>query len=516
MLQALLARQVREIGILKGIGARDHQILGTYLTMIGLIAAVATAVSIWPSVAIGRLMAQAVADMLNIDTVNAAPPAWVALATVVAGLAVPYLIALLPLTRASRRTVREAFDDHEAKAPPRRRTARSWDAGRTVVMAFRNAFRRKGRLVLSVTLVAAAGAMLMTGLNTASAWRTLTDDALRRQTYDLEVRLDHPQDVERLAHLVGAVHGVRHVAPSASFAALAHPGPGIPVTATYPDKEHGSFTALTVDPGRPLLRPAPASGRWLCFGEKTAVVLNQQALARFPGARAGDRITLGIHGRTDSWQLAGVTEEIGPATAYFATGALDDVRGKRDTASLLRIVSDRHDDTSRRTVLAGVERTLTDAGTRVRRGVPVSELRESVEGHVSLLIGVVIGIAAVMGLVGLLGLGATMATNVTERRREFAVLRTLGADPAAVRRIVIYEVTAAAALSTVLALTVPAFLLLGNVLGNASFRLPLPLHISFAGIVLWVLLALIGSVLATWATSRRTSRTPVHGALTAL
>lgn len=44
-----------------------------------------------------------------------------------------------------------------------------------------------------------------------------------------------------------------------------------------------------------------------------------------------------------------------------------------------------------------------------------------------------------MAVVGLLGLAAAMSTNVTERTREFAIMHTIGATPAAVRSMVLSE-----------------------------------------------------------------------------
>jgi putative ABC transport system permease protein len=55
------------------------------------------------------------------------------------------------------------------------------------------------------------------------------------------------------------------------------------------------------------------------------------------------------------------------------------------------------------------------------------------------LITTLIAMAAVMGAVGLLGLGSMMSVNVLERTRELGVMQSLGATPSTVRRMVVHE-----------------------------------------------------------------------------
>jgi putative ABC transport system permease protein len=127
-------------------------------------------------------------------------------------------------------------------------------------------------------------------------------------------------------------------------------------------------------------------------------------------------------------------------------------------------------------------------------------------------------IAVAMGVVGGIGLGATMSANILDRTREFGVLHAIGARPEAVRRIVTAE-GIFLALASCLVAAIPALALtaiLGNGLGNLFMNAPVPYRISVLAVGVWLLLVILGAALATNAAATRASRITVRQALTYL
>jgi putative ABC transport system permease protein len=133
-------------------------------------------------------------------------------------------------------------------------------------------------------------------------------------------------------------------------------------------------------------------------------------------------------------------------------------------------------------------------------------------------VGIILLIASTIGIVGLIGLGSTMSTNVIERTREFGVMKAIGASGSTVRRLVVFEGIFIAAVSCVVA-AVPAMVLtwaMGAGLGNLFLSTPIPLEVSAQGIVIWIAVIVLGAVLATLAPAYRASRLTVREALTYL
>jgi putative ABC transport system permease protein len=250
LLNQMLTQQIPQIGVLKVLGAGTGQVLQLYLVMVLFIAGVATAISIPAGIVLGRAFAGVIANsQLNFDITSDAVPGWVFAVLVVAGIGVPVLIALVPLLRASRITVRAAIDERGidestgASNPILNRLLASRWLDRSVLAAIRNVFRRKGRLALSVTLLTVAGAMFTGGINTAAALQDATDQGVAIQGYDVEVQLNTPESIQKLDALVGSLDGVAHVESWPMLpVATTTDDTGIDLVSTYPDKGHKSFT----------------------------------------------------------------------------------------------------------------------------------------------------------------------------------------------------------------------------------------------------------------------------------
>lgn len=63
-------------------------------------------------------------------------------------------------------------------------------------------------------------------------------------------------------------------------------------------------------------------------------------------------------------------------------------------------------------------------------------------------------------------------------------------------------------------LATPVTMVLGRVLGELAFRIPLPLEVSWVGVIAWVVGALAISEVASVAPAKASVNQPVHKALT--
>lgn len=486
----MLVQQTRQIGVMKAIGARAGQIAGMYAVQVLLLGVAATAIALPLGDAVGRAYAAMVADLLNLDLTSTAVPLWVYGTQIAAGVLAPLLVAAVPIRRAARITVREAISDYGVR--PETVSARLKGLNRTLLMALRNAFRRRGRLVLTLGLLSAGGALFLTGLNVAAAWERNVADGLAARHYDLDVRLRAADPA--LASRLAAVPGVSRV-ESWGYA----PTSASDVVSTYPDGGHGSFTMRGVPEDTTLIDFPLTSGRWLRAGDTDAVVINSLAKNPLPDAQVGDTLTLRVDGRATTWRIVGTVREVGsPAAAYVTRTAFEQRVGP---ARDLRIVTS---DT------AAVQRVLGDAAT-----LTTAELRAAVDGHIYVLIAALTVLAGLMAIVGLLGLAAATGTAVAERIREFAVMQAIGATPRTVLNLVLGETVFVGLLAWAVAavLALPLSLAVGQLIGDLAFRTPLPLTVSPLALALWGLAAVAGSALAGTAPARRAARLTVREAL---
>ncbi|MEW9702703.1 ABC transporter permease [Paenibacillus sp. SI8] len=519
MIGGLLAQQVRQIGVMKAIGARSFQIAGLYLALIALIGIVAVMIGLPPSIAAGRFFARLVAQLLNFTLYSETIPVWVYIVQFFIGILVPFFVALIPILKSSRTTVREAINDFGiSKKNFGSRRLDAWlgkirGLDRTLILALRNTFRRRGRLLLTLSLLAAAGGMFMTSLNIKTAWEQNLADAASDRHYDLEIRLNRPEAEDKVLPIVGSVPGVQQVETWNIVPAAANRSDGLEIVRTYPDGGHGSFTIRSVPAESKMVQLTQQSGRWLQPGDIDAVVLNHTAHALFPNIKVGDPINLTVNGSPVILHVVGIAREIiTPASAYVSPDAFAKIMGKSGQTNALRIIMENHDPNTISSITKEIERALEKEHVRMKVDISETRLDSALDGHVYILIFALITMAVLMAVVGGLGLMSTMAINVVERTREFGIMRTIGGKSGTVLRNVISEGVFIGLLSWTISivLSLPLSFYVGRLIGNLSFKLPLPLVLSPMAAAIWLTIIILGSIAASaypaWQATRLTIR----------
>ncbi len=338
VVSTLLRQQVRQIGAMKALGATSAQVAGLYLGAVVLLATAALAVGVPLGAFAGIAYARFVSGVLNFDLTSTAIPGWVYLLQGLTGLLVPLAAAAVPVVRGSRMTVRQAIADYGLAASAATRGAgdpwlsRLPGVGRPLLLSLRNTFRSRGRVALTVGILAVGGATFMTAFSVSDSWRHTVDSLFEARRYDLQVVLPQRASDARLREVLGALPGVARVEPWGSAwarleSARAAEGYRLMLTAVPPDSAMIAF---------PLLE-----GRWLRPGDTHAIVINHE-LRQDPeaGLALGDTVTLDLEGKPSQWTVVGVVRELGvrrrgqniPASAYVSRAAFDEATGLQGRA----------------------------------------------------------------------------------------------------------------------------------------------------------------------------------------
>lgn len=524
MFNTLFTQQIPQIGIMKAIGARTGRIARFYLAMTFLVATTATLLALGPATLISRAGLRRLLGLLGIDPVSLAPPGWAYVVVLVVGLGLPPMMALIPVVRASRITVRAAMDHRGLGSKPSAATgllarlSRIRRLDRGLLMALRNTVRRPARFWLSVGLLASAGMVFVAGMSLSASVGALAEEQEQQLNWDVDVQLTGPIPMKEIIKVVEQVPGVSRVEGWISVSSgVAGPGQ-IPLTRTYPDQGHGriSVTAIPTDTAM-LTLPKLLEGRWLNPGETGAVVLNQITRSdTVPDTSAGDTVQLLVGGRATTWVVAGIVEErSGHGGVYTTAEGFADAMGQPQMVNQLRIATESHDEPTRDSVADTAARALIDAGFQVQSAASVARSGAISEAHVGPIVIIILAIAVAMGVVGSIGLATTMSANILDRTREFGVMHAIGARPGAVRRIVLAEGLFLASTSVLVAV-IPALALiaiLGAGLGNIFMEAPLPYRVSLLAVGIWLVLVILGGALATDAAATRASRITVREAL---
>src|ERR671917_605506 len=111
LLTAMMASQVRQIGVMKAIGGTGGQIARIYFGQALFLGIAAVIVSVPLGIIGSRALCRYMAMFLNFDINSFAVPWWVYLLVAVIGIAAPLVAAALPVLRGTAVPVRVALSD---------------------------------------------------------------------------------------------------------------------------------------------------------------------------------------------------------------------------------------------------------------------------------------------------------------------------------------------------------------------------------------------------------------------
>ena len=503
LLTALLASQVRQIGVMKAVGGTRWLIARVYLAQALLLGAAGLRRR-RPARHVGQPRAVplhgGVPELRHRELRRA-------------GLGLPARSARRPAGPAAGRRLPGGAGHARSPCARRSPTTASREGGfgttafdralaslsgttRPLLFSLRNAFRRRARLALTLATLSVGGVFFMSALNVRASLVRTIDRLFDSVKYDLTVGLSGLQPLEALERAVRRTPGVRRAEGWVATEAT---------VAQSPDR----FTLIALPAGSDLVAPEILEGRRLRQGDTNALVVNNRLAERDPRFRVGGEVTLRLGHRQVAWQVVGVTREpFSPALGYIPLGYLEELRGERGMASSLRLALERQDPASISAVQASLDENLEREGVRAQTSLSNADRRVGFDEHMRMIYVFLIVMSSVLAAVGGLGLMTSMSLNVLERRREMGVLRAIGATPRTVWLIVVAEAVATASLSWALAALVawPFSRALADLLVRGLFRSRLDFVFEPSGLLMWfcvcVVLAAVASLLPAWHASR--------------
>lgn len=499
LIEAMLAGQVREIGVMKTLGAGSRQLAGMYLALAFGLGAIASLLAVPVAAAIGGQYAEFTASMLNFDARGAPVPAWVIAVELVVGAGLPMLAAAIPVMRGSRISVADALRDLGTSAKHDRGGdvfANVRGLSRPLLLSLRNAFRRRRRMILTLATLATGGAVFLGALNLRASIRATMDSTFAAMKLQMQVQLSRAVPAQRLEAAVRNVSGVR----------LAEAWSGGGAVVSRPDGTFGnSFPVSAVPANTTLLSYPVLRGRWLQPSDTNALVVSARLAEDDPALQLGQEVTLVVRGRERRWQIVGVIA--GFLATSFATPdawaiAAGDTNVARAAVAATTTGPIPEGELQRRLV-----QELTAQGFEVASVGLVSENRASVEDHLLMVANFLSIMGWVMIVVGGLALASTMSLAVLERTREIGVLRAIGARHSSIHLIVQSEGLVVGLLSWIIA--IPLSIGMSEVLARAFarvfFRTAPVFAPDFSALLLWLGLVIVVSVLAcAWPAMRAT------------
>ncbi len=510
---ALMAQQIKHIGVMKLVGARRRQIMGMYFVMVAAYGLLAVLLAVPASMLAAQRVVLFATDLLNTQIVNNSVPLYVIGLQVAGGLGIPLAAALWPVINGALITTHKALNSIGIDQSSVGRGF--WERlfaqmqqmlplQRPLLISLRNTIRKKGRLALTLATLILGTALFIAVLSTRASVQQTLDDFLRYHRYDVSVVFARPYRTAQIEPLAQQLPGVVAVESWLTGSARR----------VFADASTSESVSLVAAPANSaFMDPKLEAGRWLLPTDANTLVVNTDFADAHPDLRLGDEVVLEINGRNHPWQLVGIvpTAAAGP-TLYVNYNFYARLARSIGQATTLKVVTAQHDAAHQAEMAARLTGHLESAGIRVSSTRTTEGIRESNQYAFNIIIGFLVLMAVLLATVGSLGLTTTMSINILERIREIGVLRAIGASDNAVRVIVLTEGMTIGLLSWVFGsvTAVPLSQLLSHTVGMALLGIPLnytfALDWTFIWLVMVILLAAAASLGPAHSASRLTIR----------
>jgi putative ABC transport system permease protein len=432
------------------------------------------------------------------------------------GLIVPLLTATFPILNGTRVSPAQVLSEYGISQVWRgagfvdAMLERIPTLTRDLLLAIRNPFRKRGRLILSLVTLTFAGGTFMSIVNLRTSLNDSLNQMLGFWRYDAWLVLDGEYPAERLLNEAQVVPGVGRT--EAWFVSIAR-------YVRLDGTESANLYLLAPPAGTDLLDPAIIEGRALQPGDTNAIIVSPSLMQKEPEVRLGSEITIKIEGKEERYRIVGVMQMMGNDTVGYMIymGYEDYARHVREpnraNAIIFNINASGLD--AQRVVSSQVEQRFDRADIKVISNFLITEERAEIDNAFAIIVALLMIMTLVLATVGSLGLMGTMTLNVIERTREIGVMRAYGASNKAIFRIVINEGLLIGLMSWILAigLSIPISIPLARSIGTSFMNYPMPASYSIGGILAWALLVFIISILSSFFPALRAVRLTVREVL---
>jgi putative ABC transport system permease protein len=513
-LNALLAQQLRQIGVMKLVGARSRQILGMYLLLVIAYGVIALIIAL-PLGALGGyglawFMAYLMGAMVQGFRIV---PVAIIVQTLIAIL-IPLGAGFFPVNNGAKTSVLSAISNYRSSTQSATSTRNrfsgltSW-VSRPILLSFRNTFRQRGRLMLTLFTLTIAGGVFIAVFNVRDSVGYVMENLLQHYLGDVTVNFSKPYRVDEIQQTLLEIPGVEGVEGwTAAGGEMRDEN----------DNRVGNISIIAPPQDSQLLNLKLVAGRWLLPNEENAIVISDSIYQTFPNLQPGDQLIIKLPGQNkESWTVVGVFPFLvifGDPMAYANYEFIAAQNHLPNRATTYRLITHLHDSASHQELVQRIDAYLTQQNIAVQSVESGSDLRQKATLAINILISFLLIMAILTAFVGSMGLTGAMSINVLERTREIGVMRTIGAVDRVIMQSVIIEALVIGLITWVLAIGV-SFPIGNLLLAILSKTLGTPMELSFTplGILVWLAVVIVLSAVASIMPARNAARLTINEVL---
>jgi len=515
-LNALLTQHMRQIGVMKLIGGRSHQIFGMYMSLIIFYGLIALIIAVPTGAIAGYALANYIAFTMNATLQGFRIIPGAIISQVVIAFLIPMGAGYFPINKVSKTNVRRAISNDRVLSQS---TGLGWFnritknfslIGRPILLSSRNTFRQTGRLMLTIVTLTVAGGIFIAVFNVRTSMNAFIDQLSMHFLGDVTVSFSQPYPIPRVEKILSSIPGVTYVEGWAGM------------YAEIWDEEDNvveNLRVLAPPSDTTLLDPDLVAGRKLIPGEENALITADSIYNFYPDLQPGDSILIKIPGRSvEEWTVVGVfrfVDMTGDTMAYADYDFVTDLLNIPNKAFSFKVITTEHSLENQKQLAQIIDKYLTDRDFQINYITAGLVIQEDNARAIDVLVVFLLIMALLTAFVGSIGLTGTMGMNVLERTREIGVMRAIGAVDFQIIKSVVLEGMMIGLITWVLAIGVsfPISQLLLRIISDSMMGSSMSLTFTPEAIFIWLAVVILLSIVASIVPARNAARLTINEVL---
>jgi putative ABC transport system permease protein len=341
-----------------------------------------------------------------------------------------------------------------------------------------------------VLVLAVAGAMFLVVMSLISSIQLTLDNDMARRGYDVKIGFAGERPADEALRIAEETAGVAAAETWYSRnATILREGERLQDSAGLGAQLTGVPAATTMQ------RPLVVEGRWLTPEDDRAVVMSAETAGK-NDIGVGDEVALNLGELGEAkWQVVGLYRVVYDTgfvvePIYAPIDAMLDATGKENVASQVLLSADDQTLEGAKALSDDLRTKYEDAGARVdfyTTGLKQEE-RDYASNQFSSVIGMLIGLAALVASVGGIGLAGSLSIGVVERTREIGVLRAIGARSRTLMGVFMMEGGLQGLMSWLIAVPLSFVLAqpLARLMGQVMLNIDLDFSYNWLAVAVWL------------------------------
>ncbi|MCJ7700859.1 MAG: FtsX-like permease family protein [Anaerolineales bacterium] len=516
-INALIAQQIPQIGIMKSIGGTRRQISILYLSAIFMYGFLSLLIAVPVGAYAVNYLAQWMLYLLNVPVTPFEILPGVLALQILVGMATPLLAGLYPVLQGVAIPAAQAISQtgmgrgQYGRRFLDRLMAQVRGLPRMATLSLRNTFRRPGRVVLTLLTLTISGAFFIMVFSTQHSFVQTLNKIFAGFGYEVQINFEQYQRIDELVPLIESRPNVAN----AEMWTFRTANTWLPGT-SGPGSEYEVFVR-GVPSESPLFKPELTAGRMLEPEDNQALLLNQKLAAKM-GVEVGDVIIIDLPDAGETrWTVVGLVFDLNGRdqnTAFANIDVFNRALHNVGRSAVAMVQGTIQSLVIQKAIEADLRQFFETKGIGISYSAVAIEDRQNASAQFSILTQILMIMTILMAVVGSMSLSGTLSINVIERRREIGVMRSVGASSRDVGFIFTGEGLMLGLMSW--ALAVPIGLVAGplfvKTLGGV-IDFPAEYYPGIQGIWIWLGIVVVLAIIASWLPARRATRISVNESL---